>query len=175
MHFHIFYIFLFIAIGGVFTALFYKIKNKEKEANLGFNFAAAVSGYFALLAVPAFVYFVLTLPAEIKKVLFGGSVFWLGLVVVFLLLLLLTGFLNFKKKIVGAALLFTAGLVIFVFIRNFIRGLYLKPFAEKFSVVSGNTQYGVMALFFVVLAAGLVLIAYLLVRTARETRSAGSQ
>ena len=165
------YIFLFITIGGLFTALFYKIKNKTEEAGLGFHFGSTAAGYFGILSIPIFIYFLLLLPKEIKSVFVGGSIVWLILTILFVLSLLFSAFLCFKRKIITAASILTAGLIIFVLIRNHIRHLYLEPFAEKFSSLSGNTQYGVMLLFFIILAAGLALIAWLLIKTHKHFKT----
>jgi len=170
------YIFLFITIGGLFTALFYKIKNKTEEAGLGFHFGSAAAGYSGFLSIPIFFYFLLLLPAEIKNVFLGGRTAWLVLTILFVLSLLISAVLSFKRKIIPAASVFTAGLIIFVLIRNHIRYLYLEPFAGKFSALSGQPQYGVMVLFFVVLAAGLALIAWLLIKSLRHPyREIGSR
>ncbi|MCP5105842.1 MAG: hypothetical protein GY950_20810 [bacterium] len=90
---------------------------------------------------------------------------------VFLAGLLVTSYLGFKRKPVAAAMIFAVDLIVFVLVRAHIRSLYLKPFTEKFSTVAENTQYGIMVLFFVVLAAGLGVIAWLLIKTAKEHKT----
>ena len=170
---YIFYLFLFLCIGGMFIALFYRMKIKREESSTGLNFGSILSGYSGFLAVPAFVLFILTLPAGIKSVFLGGNLLWTILLPVFVLGLMVTGYLNFKRKTALSALLLVIDLAVFVLIRNHIRYLYLKPFEEKFSGVAQNTQYGVMVLFFIILAGGLGLVAWLLVKVARETKSTG--
>jgi len=165
---YVFYLFLFIAIGGAFIALFYKIKNKMAESGIGFNFGSILSGNFAVLTAAAFALYLLTLPGEIKGIFLGGNILWTILTLVFVLGLIFIAYLDFKRKTILSTLLLVLDLVVFVFVRQHIRHLYLNPFEEKFSVVSQNTQYGVMALFFIVLAAGLGLIAWLLIKVAKE-------
>ena len=168
---YIFYLFLFITIGGAFIALFYKIKNKREESGTGFNFGSILSGNCAVLSALAFALYLLTLPGEIKGIFLGGNIPWTLLTLVFVLGLIVIAYLNFKRKTSFSTLLLVLDLIVFVFIRQHIRYLYMNPFAGKFSTVSPNTQYGVMALFFIVLAAGLGLIAWLLIKVAKEKRA----
>jgi hypothetical protein len=168
---YLFYLFLLICIGGMFIAIFYKIKDDLEESRAGFHFGSGVSGSFAFLSVPAFVLYLLMLPGEIKGVFLGGSGVWTLLTAIFALALLAVGVLGIKKKAIPAALLLVLDLVVFVLVRNHIRYLYLKPFEEKFSTLGQHTQYGVMVLFFIVLAAGLGLVAWLLVKIAKERKS----
>lgn len=164
----IFYIFLFLCIGAAFGALFYRIKSKEKEAELGRNFAANAAAAFALLSIPAFAYFLLSLPKNIKSVFLTGSMVWTIVMILFVVGLLLVALLNSRKKSIAAALVLAAALILFVLVRNHIRSLYLQPFKEKFSPLAANTQYDVMILFFIILVLGLGLAAWLLFKTARE-------
>jgi hypothetical protein len=165
------YIFLFLTIGGMFTALFYKIKHKAEEASLGFHFGSTSAGYFGILTIPLFIYFLLSLPAGIKNVFLGGSAAWLLLSLIFVLSLLISAVLNFKRKTITSLSILAAGLVIFVLIRNHIRHLYLEPFAEKFATLSSSTQYDVLVLFFFILALGLILVTWLLAKTAKEYKN----
>ncbi len=167
---YIFYLFLFLAIGGMFISLFYKVKGKFEESERGFHFGSMLSGYFAFLSVPAFVLFLLMLPREINGVFLGGNGLWTLSALIFVLGLFVTAFLGFKRKTVPASLVFIVDLIVFVLVRNHIRYLYLEPFKEKFSTLAENTQYGVMVLFFIVLAAGLGLIAWLLIKVAKEKK-----
>ena len=167
---YIFYLFLLLCIGGMFIAIFYKIKDRLEESGTGFHYGCNVSGAFALFSLPAFVLYLFMLPGEIRGVFLGGSGLWTAAAALFVLGLLAVGILGMKKKAVPAALLLTLDLVVFVFTRNHIRYLYLKPFEKKFPVLGQHTQYGVMVLFFAVLAAGLGLVAWILIKTAKETR-----
>lgn len=162
------YIFLFTTIGGLFTALYYRVKKDAAEAKIGFHFGSTAAGYFGLLTIPAFIYFLFSLPVEIKNVFSGGNLPWIFLTILFVFSLLLSAILNFKKRITLSTPALGVGLIVFVFIRSHIRHLYLEPFAGKFSALSANTQYGVMALFFIIFAAGLTLITWLLIKTMRE-------
>lgn len=167
---YIFYLFLFLAIGGMFISLFYKIKDKFEESERGFHFGSALSGYFAFLSVPAFALFLLMLPREINSVFLGGNGLWTVSAFIFVLGLFATAFLGFKRKTVPASLVFVVDLIVFVLVRNHIRQLYLEPFKEKFPTLAQNTQYGVMVLFFVILAAGLGLVAWILIKVAKEKK-----
>ena len=167
---YIFYLFVFMLIGGTFTSLFYKIKNKKEESNKGFHFGSIVAAYFSFLSIPAFILFLHKLPAEIKDGLLKGNIVWTVLAILFVLLLCLIGFLNFKRKTILSCILLGIDLVLFVLIRNHIRYLYLNPFRDKFSAVARTTQYDVMILFFVVLILGLGLVIWLLRKTAKEHR-----
>ena len=72
----IFYIFLFISIGGLFTSLFYKVKNKKEESGIGYHLGAVISGYFCIFTAPAFFLFLASLPNEIIRPLLKENLFW---------------------------------------------------------------------------------------------------
>lgn len=165
---YIFYLFLFLAIGGMFIALFYKIKDKFEESEKGYHFGSMLSGYFAFFSVPAFALFLLVLPREINGVFLGGNGLWTVSALIFILGLFVTAFLAFKRKTTAALHVLVVDLIVFVFVRAHIRHLYLDPFKEKFSTLAQNTQYGVMTLFFIVLAVGLGVVAWILIKVAKE-------
>jgi hypothetical protein len=162
------YLFILLAIGGIFTALLYKIKHQKEEANVGFHFGSLTSGYFSLLAVPAFLLYLILLPASIKQNMFNGGTLWAVTLVIFGIGLIMAGYLNLKRRTIPATIILAFTLILFVFIRNFIRHLYLTPYRERFSQLAANTQYGVMILFFIVLVLGLGLVFWILRRTATE-------
>jgi hypothetical protein len=158
----IYYIFLFLSIGGLFTALFYKIQNRKKESAIGFHFGSLISGFFCLLSAPAFFLFLSRLPTEVIGTFLKENLFWGLLSMIFFAGLFLTSFLSFKRKILPAAVLLAINLIVFVFIRNQIRFLFLKPFAEKISTLGKNPQYEVMILFIMVFIGGFGYVFWLL-------------
>jgi hypothetical protein len=164
----IFYIFLFISIGGLFTAIFYKVKDKKEESGIGYHLGSIISGYFCLFSAPAFFLFLSNLPHEIMGTFLKENLFWGFLSLLFFAGLFLTAYLSFKRKTLPAAVLMAINLMVFVFIRNQIRSLYLEHFLEKFSIVGENTQYGVMFLFLAILTGGFVYVIWLLKKVWKE-------
>ena len=93
------------------------------------------------------------------------------LLILFALGFLATGYSFFKRKVEAASVMMAALLVVFVFIRNHIRDLYLHPFRESFSVLGKNTQYSVMILFFLALVLALGLLVWIFLKVGSERRS----
>ena len=169
----IMYLFMFMAIGGAFVALFYKLRPNggDETSTLGTRLGDLVSGYFSLLLAPAFLLVVFLQPPAIKEYFLGGSLLWTLLVIAAALGFLAAGYLFFRRKVMGASGLLAVLLVLFVFIRNHIRDLYLQPFQEAFSSLGDITQYGIMMLFFLVLVLGLAVVAWILWKVARERQT----
>jgi len=168
---YLLYIFLFLAIGGSFTALFYTFNKTKAESQQGFHFGSIISAGFSLISIPALILFLLMLPKEIQTNLFKGDVLWLILIVLCISGLLIAGLLGYFRRIRSAAIMQVISLLIFVLIRNQIRIFYLKPFQQKLAVISQNPQYGVMILFAIVFILGLTLMIWILTKTAREYRA----
>lgn len=168
---YVFYLFLFMTIGGTFIALYYRItKDRFQEARLASHFGSMAAGYFGFFSIPLFILFIIRLPGEIKEAFLGGSAVWTAAAVFFVALLLVFGYLSLKGKRSPAAVLLALDLVIFVLIRSHIRYLYLRPFREKLALPASVNQSGVMILFFMILLSGLGLLIWLLVKTARDSR-----
>ncbi|MEN8152531.1 MAG: hypothetical protein ABFR75_00785 [Acidobacteriota bacterium] len=167
---YIFYLFFLMAIGGLFIAGFYKIKPEKSESKAGTAFGSTLSGYSSFLALPSFIIFMRTLPVNIRDTFFGGDLLWTGICVVFLLCMIATGYLSLQGKVTAASIILILNLIIFVVLRGHVRYLYLERFNEKISVMGHNTQYGVMVLFFVTLAAGLGLVFWILRKVYKEVK-----
>ena len=111
------------------------------------------------------------LPAGVKDVLITGNAFWTVLNALSFAGLLAAGILAVKRKPLAASLTLALDLVFFVLVRGKGRSLFLEPFSERFSALGTNTQYGTMALFFVVLAAGLALVAWMVWKNWKELKA----
>ncbi len=165
-----FFIFLLLGIGGLFIALYSRIKFGEDGSKPWTAYGASLSGYSLLLTLPSYLLYLWLLPSGIREVLISGNIFWTLLNVLCFAGLLISGFLALKKKLTIASIILLLDLIAFVLVRGKVRSLFLEPFSEKFSTVGTNTQYGVMALFLVILAAGLGLVFWLLRKTYRELK-----
>lgn len=165
----IFFIFLFITIGGLFTALLYQVKNRRKESALGYHFGSIITAYFGLLTAPTFILFLFTLPDEIGRSLWKENFFWGFLSLIFIAGLLLVSYFAFKRKILPAVALLVVNLIVLVFIRNQIRFLYLKPFEGKFSTLGENTQYGVMVIFAAIFILGMFGVFWMVKKVLKES------
>lgn len=161
-------LFLSAAVGGMFLALFYRVKDKLVESKKGFVIGKAFFAYFSYLSVPAFMFFLLSLSDLQGDVFMGKNLEWTSFCIFFGLGLFISAFFAFKKKIVFASVLFLSNLILFVFIRDHIRQIYLFHFTVKFPRLGQHTQYDIMTLFFAILAIGLVLVGWLLLKVSRE-------
>jgi hypothetical protein len=188
----IFYLFLFMAIGGAFSALLFQFrKNKNIDDNdqdiheekdtwvkkensddsePGLTFSGRVLSWFCVLTVPAFLLFLRFLENGVRASLFK-STGWLVLVLMFSLGLLFSAYFSYRERVVLSAGILFVDLILFVFIRNHIRFLYLSPFKDTLPKLAENTQYGVMFLFFLFLISGILLIVWILRKTFMEIRT----
>lgn len=167
---YIFYIFFLLAIGGLFIALYSKIKFGDKNSKPWIAYGSSLSGYSSFLTLPSLILYMRVLPDNISEVFVGGDTVWTIVSVFCFFGIIVTGYLALKRKIVHASVVMGINLMIFVILRDKVRSLFLEPFSEKFSTVGTNTQYGVMILFFVTLVAGLGLIIWLLRKTYKELK-----
>lgn len=164
------YLFIFLVIGGAFSALFFKWKGEEKGI-LGFHFGASLAGYFSFVAAPAFTLYLLMMPENIRNQLFTANRWWGVAVILFIILLILGGWYFLRRRLVLAAPLLAVSLILFVLIRNHIRILHLQPYKNYFSPVSDQTQNGLMALFFLLLLLAIALLIWLLRKVKGEYQS----
>lgn len=168
---YMFYLFLLLAIGGLFIAGFYKMKPEKDESKTGMVFGSSLAGYSCFLTLPSFIIFIRMLPGNIRDTFFMGDLLWTAFSVIFLLGIIASGYFSLKRKITAASVLMVLNLIIFVILRGHVRYLYLERFSEKISIAGLNTQYGVMALFFISFAAGLGLVFWLLRKVYKEIKA----
>ncbi len=166
-----FYLFLLLAIGGLFIAVYSKIKYGKEKSKPWIAFGSSLSGYSCFLTLPSFIYYMRILPHNIREVFLTGDATWTIVSVFCFFGLIITGYLALQRRIIPASAIMSITLIIFVIMRGKVRSLFLAPFSEKFSTVGTNTQYGVMILFLVTLVAGLALIFWLLWKTHKERKS----
>lgn len=164
----IFYIFLLLSIGGVFITLFYKIRSKLREAKGGVRFGSSMALYSLLTALPLYLIYLFILPENIRVPFTSGDTLWTSVNLLFIAGLGLTAYLSYRESGYGTAVTHLINLILFVFIRNHIRILYLENYTKKFPVLSSNTQYGVMLLFFIFLLAGAITIFWMLRKSYKE-------
>lgn len=165
---YIFYVFLLFSIGGVFIMLFYKIRSGLKEAKDGGNFGSSLALYSLLTVLPLYLIYLFFLPENIRAPFTTGDSLWTSMNLIFIIGLGLTAFFSYRKKSYFAGGIHILNLIVFVFIRNHIRILYLENYTKKLPVLSSNTQYGVMLLFFVFLIAGSVAVFWMLRKSYKE-------
>ena len=161
-------LFLLAAVGGTFLVLFYKVKDKLEESKKGFIIGKAFLAYFSYLSVPAFMFFLLSMKDTQGDIFLGKNLEWTSFSLFFGIGLFLSSFLAYKKRIVFASGLFLSDLLLFIFIRDHVRQVYLDDFKEKFSVLAQHTQYDIMALFFLILVIGLIVTGWLLFKVSKE-------
>jgi len=165
------FLFLLLGIGGLFIALYSGIKYGKEKSKPWTAYGSSLAGYSLLLTLPSYLLYMWMLPAGVKDVLLAGNAFWTLLNILSFAGLLTAGVLAVKRKPAAASIVLAPGLIFFVLVRGKVRSLFLEPFSEKLSTIGTSTQYGVMALFFVVLAAGLGLVGWMLWKNWKELKA----
>ncbi len=165
-----FYVFFLLAIGGLFIAVYSKIKFGENNSKPWIAYGSSLSGYSSFLTLPSFILYMRILPHNIREVFIFGDVVWTIVSIICFSGIIVTGYLALKRKIIPASVVMGINLVVFVIMRGKLRSLFLEPFSEKLSSIGTNTQYGVMILFLVTLVAGLGLVFWMLRKTYKELK-----
>lgn len=164
----LFYIFLLLSIGGLFISVFYKIRSNLREAKNGMELGNGLTLYSLLSAVPFWFIYIFILPETVRMPFTSGDMFWTGLNLLFILGMFITAYLSYKKFNYAVTIAMLLNMILFVFVRNHIRDIFLSDYSSKFPVLSSNTQNGVMVLFFISLAAGLLTIGWMLIKSYKE-------
>ncbi|MCF8045849.1 MAG: hypothetical protein K9J83_08300 [Desulfarculaceae bacterium] len=149
------------AVGGLFIALAARFgaKGPENEARMDlgmkwFTYATA----FQFLAGTAFF---LSLPQEIRQMFMGQQPLATTLLISAVLLAAAAVVLGFKKKVLASSavvLLLVCGMAV---IRDLVRQAYLEPFFNP-ADLPVQPEYSPMVFFLVTLAAGLLVLGYML-------------
>lgn len=152
-----------VAVGGLFMALVWHIRAKKgiNGADNKIKEGLRIFGYATIVQVVIGLWFLLAIPRDFMLGFMGGNI----PATVFFLLGFLCGIgtivTAFANKLQPTISLLAITLAAMVITRTFLRSMYLKG---KFSLSSLELapQYGVMALFFVVLVIGLLAVGYML-------------
>lgn len=152
-----------LAVGGLFVALFGRfVGRRDPEAGslaerLGLNLFTALT----LLQVLLGVWFLIALPREVMLLFMGGDLLATGLFLLGLALVLAAIAAGLKRRAVLAAWAALPLLVVMTLLRAYVRAGYLAPHfsLDQLQVVP---QYSPRIFFFVVLAVGVAMVAWLL-------------
>lgn len=155
-----------IAIGGLFVALFGKIREKKdpRVGELAGRLGMRLFLSFTLAQIAVGIWFLARLPREVVLHFLGGNAVATLVSLAGLLLAAFVLLAGYKGKLVPTAVLTVALVYLMTFLRDFVRTGYLAPMfsPDRLTVVP---QYGPMVLFAGTLVAGLAVLAWMIVQT----------
>lgn len=160
-----------LAIGGLFIALFGKIKGKrdpqlgELAVRIGMNMFAPLT----VLQITIGFWFLTSMPLAVKLPFLGERAESTALLIAGLLIALLALGTGFRRKVLPSVALTVPLVVIMIFIRDEVRALYLKPFFAP-EMLDVAPQYSPFLLFVATLMAGIATIAWMLRKTLKLYR-----
>jgi len=107
------------------------------------------------------IWFLLALPGPVRSLLLGHSLYGTGLLIAGIVLAGAALYCGIRKMLLPSVLMTLLLLIAMIFIRDFVRVAYLKPY---FSVneLTVRPEYSPMIFFLAVFVIGLALIAYML-------------
>jgi hypothetical protein len=155
-----------LAVGGLFVAVFGKIKGKrdpllgELSVGIGMNLFTALT----LLQIMVGFWFLISMPLPVKLPFLGGEANSTALLTVGLLLALLVLGAGFKRKVYLSAVLTVPLIYVMAFMRDAVRTGYLKPFFTP-AMLKVVPQYSPLILFAVTLIGGIGTIVWMLRKT----------
>lgn len=152
-----------VAIGGLFIAITWSLKGRKGVPGSQENVDQGMKWFTLATAVQIVigVWFLFSLPGDIRSLFLGGDQFHTSLLMVSVGLLALTLIFGVYRH-VGSATASTLGLVlIMVIMRDSVRAAYLRPFFEV-SQLPVLHQYSPMIFFLAALVAGIGIVAYVI-------------
>lgn len=152
-----------VAVAGLYLALIGHFRFRRTQIPRDAMIAKGMY-YFkvaTMIQVVMGFWFLIALPAPIRSLLMGGSFYGTILLLVGLVLAGTALYFGIKKKLMPSVLSTLCLLIVMIFMRDFVRIAYLKPY---FSMADLKVQpeYSPMIFFLVVFVLGLALIGYML-------------
>jgi hypothetical protein len=157
-----------IAVASLFSALIWWFRQRKgvNDADNKIKNALRIFGIATALQVIVGFWFLLAIPSDFILQFMGQNLFYT--IVLFLGILLAIGAIisAFLGKLLPTLIHLVVLIVAMVITRANLRSLYLQD-VFTLDKLELSPQYGVMALFFVIFAVGLVIVAYMLKLTIR--------
>jgi hypothetical protein len=165
-----------IAVAALFSAVIWWFRQRRhvKEAENKIKNALRIFGIATAIQMIVGFWFLLAIPSEFILQFMGQNLFYT--IVLFLGILLAIGAIisAFLGKLLPTFIHLVALIIVMVITRTNLRSLYLED-VFTLDKLTLSPQYGVMALFFVIFAIGLVVVGYMLKLTfGAEERGATS-
>lgn len=152
-----------MAVGGLFVAVFGRIKGKNDPLleELAVNIGMSLFTTLTLLQIIVGSWFLINLPLPVKLLFMGGSMHTTALFTVGFLLTFLVLWAGFKRRVFLCASLAVSLVYIMAFMRDAVRTGYLKPFFTP-ATLKVVPQYSPLILFAVTLIVGIGTIIWML-------------
>ncbi|MFC1513105.1 hypothetical protein ACFL5J_01515 [Thermodesulfobacteriota bacterium] len=166
-----------VAIGGLFIALLNHFSRHENNAGAERRIATGLNWFCGatLVQLGAGTMFFLSLPAHIRQLFLGGETLPTTLLLLGVITALAAIVLGFRRKIWATVTATITVVTLMALVRDLVRRAYLAPYFKPADlVVAPQTQYGLLALFFVLLVITIGIVIYLLRLAATATEEAQS-
>jgi hypothetical protein len=147
---------LYLALIGYFRFRRTRIDQDELIAKGMYFFKIAT-----MIQIVIGIWFLFSLPTPVRGLLLGGSTYGTVLLLIGIILAGTALYLGIKKRLMPCVFSTLALLATMIFIRDFVRIAYLKPYFSV-SDLTVRPEYSPMIFFLVVFAVGLALIGYML-------------
>jgi len=154
-----------LAVGGLCVALYARVvlKRLPAVAEVGVRIGMQCFSWLTLLQLAVGTWFLLTLSPEVLKRFMGGDTLATIFFAAGLLLALATLVTGFRRQVLTTVWLTLPLLYVMSFMRDSLRAGYLAPYFNP-ATVPVTIQWSPMLLFFVTLAAGVVLVVWMLLQ-----------
>ena len=166
-----------VAIGGLFIALLNHLSRQEDSPGAERRIATGLNWFCAAttLQLGAGTLFFLSLPAQIRHPFLGGETLPTTLLTVGIATALAAIILGALRKIWPTVIAAVGVVVVMAIIRDLVRRAYLAPYFKPADLlVASQSQYGLLALFFILLVITIGVVVYLLRLAATATEEAQS-
>lgn len=152
-----------VAVAGLYLALIGHFGWRKSRVDPAALIAKGMNYFTVATALQLIVgtWFLIALPREVMMIFMGGSALGTGLLVIGLLLTLAVLHFGYRQRVIATCSLTLVLMIVMVLMRDLVRTAYLQPY---FSLgdLEVATQYSPLIFFLLVLAGGLVLIAYMI-------------
>jgi hypothetical protein len=161
-----------LAMGGLFVALYGRFKERRdpelggRAVDLGMNVFTGLT----LVQIGVGLWFLVSLPRATMLLFLGGGRTATALFIVGVALALAALAAGFKRRVVASAALAIPLVFVMAFLRDAVRGGYLKPFFAP-EALKVSPEYSPLLLFIVTLMAGVATIVWMLRKTAMVNRN----
>ena len=152
-----------VAIGGLFIAITWSLKEKKEIPGSQENVDRRMRWFTiaTVVQIAIGVWFLFSLPWDIRSLFIGGSQFHTSLLMISVGLVATTLILGVYRNVWPATVSTLALVLIMIIMRDSVRTAYLKPFFEV-SQLRVIHQYSPMIFFMAALIVGLGIVAYVI-------------
>ena len=151
-----------VAIGGLFLAIVWRYRARKQgiDADDKIRKGLTIFGYASLVQICVGIWFLVSLPRDFTMQFLGGTVLYTVILFIAVLAALGAIAMSFMNRLMPTVILISVTVFFMSVTRANLRMLETKEYFT-FSQLKITPQYSVMAVFLIVLAAGIALIWYM--------------